>query len=375
MAKLPDTIVHMGIVGGGFGAAFQWHLHPNCIVRGVAEIRPERREQLQKRFGCEKAYESLEELLADDQIDAVAIFTGVPDHARHSIAVMEAGKHCICAVPVAMTVEDCAAVIKAKERNAVCYMMAETSYYRWETMLMRELYDSGEFGEVLYSEVEYYHPVYHEHPERRALWWDPEGHPTWRYGFPPLLYPTHSTGFLVGVTRERLTTAAALGWGPADDPVLGPAANVYANPFSLGAALMTTDRGHICRCNVMFGIHAHGERAQWFSERAAAYMPGSGGQPFVVKREGQPDINELPDYWARLPKALREPGGHGNSHPFLTHEFISALIEGREPAVNIYEAVAMTVPGIVAHASALQGGQQLAVPQLDPPASVGETKP
>ena len=67
-----------------------------------------------------------------------------------------------------------------------------------------------------------------------------------------------------------------------------------------------------------------------------------------------------------MPEALRESGGHGNSHPFLTHEFVSALVEEREPVVDVYESVAMTVPGIIAHQSALQGGPQLPVPQLDP---------
>ena len=359
--------VRIGVVGGGFGAAFQWHLHPNCRVEAVAEMRPERREGLQGLYGCEKAYASLDELLADDQVEAVAVFSGVPDHARHSIAAMDAGKHCICAVPVAMTLEDCAAVIAAKERNGVRYMMAETSYYRWETILLRDLYEAGEFGEVLYSEVEYYHPVYDGHAERNALWWDPEGNRTWRYGFAPFLYPTHSTGFLVGVTRERLTKVAALGWGPGDDDALGPGRNAYDNPFTLGASMMQTDRGHICRCNVMWGIHAHGERAQWFGQNAAAYMPGCAGQPLIVQRHGKPDIVELPHYFERLPESLRQTSGHGGSHTFLTHEFVSALVEDREPAVSVYEAVAMTAPGIVAHESCLRSGPQLDVPSFDPP--------
>jgi len=361
---MPDR-VRIGVVGGGFGAAFQWHLHPNCIVEAVAEVRPPRRQRLLELYGCEKGYASLEELLTDERVEAVAVFSGVPDHARHSIAVMDAGKHCICAVPVAITLDDCAAVIAAKERNGVRYMMAETSYYRWETILVRELYEAGEFGEVLYSEVEYYHPVYDGHAERKALWWDAEGNRTWRYGFAPFLYPTHSTGFLVGVTRERFTKVAALGWGPGDDVAIGVGRNAYDNPFSVGGSLMQTDRGHLCRCNVMWGIHAHGERAQWFGQCAAAYMPGCAGQPFVVQRNGKPDIIELPDYLQRLPEPMRLPSGHGGSHPFLTDEFVNALIEDREPAVNVYEAVAMTAPGIVAHSSALQGGPQLAVPSFD----------
>ena len=67
------------------------------------------------------------------------------------------------------------------------------------------------------------------------------------------------------------------------------------------------------------------------------------------------------------PQVLAE-GGHGGSHGRLTHEFITAIIENREPLVNIYEALAMTVPGIVAHQSALKDGETLKIPQFDPQA-------
>jgi hypothetical protein len=61
-------------------------------------------------------------------------------------------------------------------------------------------------------------------------------------------------------------------------------------------------------------------------------------------------------------------GGHGGSHGQLTHEFISALLEDRQPAVNVYEALAMTVGGIIAHQSALKDGESLKIPQFDPKA-------
>ena len=78
----------------------------------------------------------------------------------------------------------------------------------------------------------------------------------------------------------------------------------------------------------------------------------------------------------QLPDVSRPPlpptvgaGGHGGSHGNLMHEFISAIIEDREPMVNIYEALAMTVPGIVAHQSSLKDGELLPVPQFARPAT------
>jgi hypothetical protein len=76
---------------------------------------------------------------------------------------------------------------------------------------------------------------------------------------------------------------------------------------------------------------------------------------------------EQPAWWKTdmLPEPLRHESGHGGSHTFLTHEFVDALVNGRQPAVNVYEAVAMTAPGIIAHQSALQGGKQMTVPVFD----------
>ncbi len=355
----PDRKIRIGVVGGGFGAAFQWHLDPNCIVEAVSDLRPDRRKHLQNVYHCDKAYESLEKLVLDPKVEAVAVFTGAPDHVRHVVECMNHGKHVICAVPAAISLEQCRLLKETKERTGLRYMMAETSYYRWPTILARQLWEDGKFGAFLYSEVEYYHNMVGAERDALMFW---EGRRTWRYGYPPMLYPTHSTCFHVGVTRERLTAVSCLGWGD-DEATLKD--NAYDNPFCNQAALFATSGGNICRCNVFWRVHAGGERAQWLGEKLALYMAGSGGQPFVVKAQGQPDLRTLPDYFHLLPKPMRIPTGHGNSHAFLTHEFIAALVEDREPAVDVYEALAMTAPGIVAMESSRRGGEQMKVPSFD----------
>ena len=50
--------------------------------------------------------------------------------------------------------------------------------------------------------------------------------------------------------------------------------------------------------------------------------------------------------------------------PFITDEFVMALVEDREPAIDLYESLALCVPGIVAHESALRGGEQMDVPSF-----------
>ncbi len=352
--------IRIGVAGGGFGAGFHWHEHPNCVVTGVTDLRPDRRERLKDRYRCDTVYESLEIMLRDARdIDAVAVFTEAPNHEKHVRMCMERGLHVISAVPACLTLEEAERLTELKETTGLKYMMAETSYYRHYCIAAREFFQENRFGELFYSEVEYYHPHIGDRISPLSYY---KGERTWRYGYPPMLYPTHSTGLLVGVTGEKMTEVSCLGWGNPDNPALQD--NAYQNPFNAASALFKTDKNHMCRCNVFWDGTAEGERAQWFGTKLTFYMPGSSGQPLRLQGPAAPDWKELPDYWNRLPGTMTHNPGHGGSHPFLSHEFVMALVEEREPVINLSISLDMTVPGIVAHESAQKGGEQLKIPQF-----------
>ena len=355
-----DKRIRMGVVGGGFGLAWHWHEHPNCVVEAVSDLIPKRRDMLAKKYQCAKTYESLEKLVLDPKVDAVAIFTGAPDHARHVLLCMEHGKHVVSACPACMSLEEAAQMKAIKERTGLTYMTAETSAYRWETITARRLHQAGKLGRLVYTEAEYYHPGIGRANDALSM---RDGKKTWRYGLPPMLYPTHSTAFLIAVTGERLVKAACIGTGDKNEPALKD--NQYGNPFQNGMAMFLTDKGNPFRCNVAWDIEGHGERAEWFGSDGAFYMAGPAKQPCIYRSGGR-TYNHAPDYWSMVPEKMRYDSGHGKSHPFLTHEFISALTEEREPVTNLYEALAYCVPGIVAHQSSFKGGEQLDVPSFDP---------
>jgi len=361
-----DVKVRLAVVGGGFGASPHWHEHPNCEVTAVTDLVEDRRQRLVRAYGCSNVYPSLEVMLeqAADSFDAVAVFTDAPSHVKHSILCLRAGKHVTCACPVSIDLEGCVELKKVVEETGLTYMMHESSWYRQECIAARELFEAGEFGRLGYSEVEYYHPGIGTRRDSLSRW---QGERSWRFGFPPMLYPTHSLGLLVGVTGERIVKVSCLGQLVGSDFPSGEE-NAYGNPFDNEMALGVTDRGNICRFGVFWNVAAHGERAQWLGEKLSCYMGGSGGQPQAMMRLGQGGKSwDVPRYWGteRLPEAMRHDSGHGGSASFLSAEFIDALVEGRAPTVDLYESIAITAPGIVAHQSALQGGVQLDVPSFD----------
>jgi predicted dehydrogenase len=360
----PEGKVRVAVVGGGFGAHHYWHEHPNCSVTAVADLLEERRERLRKHYGCMNAFRSMEEMFekAGDSFDAVAIFTDAASHARHAVAVMEAGKHVVSAVPVALTLDDCLRVKAAVGKTGRAYMLHETSFYRQQCIAAREMFQEGAFGRLAYSEVEYYHPSIGGRKNTAPRW---SGLKSWRYGLPPMLYPTHAVGLLVGVTGERIVKVSCFGQRIEDDDFPRPNENAYGNPFNNEMAIGITDRGNVCRIGVFWNVAAHGERGQWLGDRLSAYMSHSGGLPDCLSRDGRSyDQWNVPAYWKtdRLPPAMRHASGHGGSHTFLAHEFIQSILEKREPAININVALSMNLPGIIAHQSALRGGVQLDVP-------------
>ena len=96
---------------------------------------------------------------------------------RHALLCLAAGKHVLCAVPAAMTLDDCQRLIDAVRRSGLTYMMAETSHWQQLTISARKFYREGAFGRIFHTESEYHHPGLEE------LYFE-NGQRTWRHGIP-----------------------------------------------------------------------------------------------------------------------------------------------------------------------------------------------
>jgi len=345
-----DRKVRVGIVGYGyckFGAKFGFQNHPNVDVVAVSDLIPDRRAGLMKACRCDKSYESLEVLVKDPKIEAVFVATDAPSHARHCINVLKHGKHAMSAVPATYgSIEAGEKLLETVKDTGLTYQMAETSSFRPDCYAMRQVYQAGGFGKLIYSEGEYYHYRTKPLPSYKG----------WRTGSPPLWYPTHSTAYYVSVTGERFT-AVSCGGFDSGFAAYKPGANKYNNAFSDEVALFRTSEGGTSRMLMCKGIRGRlVETGRVFGQRG--WMEGT------TYRGG---LRKLPDVTRpALPPGV-PGGGHGGSHGQLMHEFVTAILTGRRPMVDVYDALAMTVPGIVAHSSALKDGELMKIPQYPRP--------
>jgi predicted dehydrogenase len=279
----------------------------------------------------------------DDKIEAVFVATDAPSHARHCIEVLKHGKHVASAVPAVWgSLEDADRLLEAVNKSGLKYMMFETSCYRPDCYAMRQIYQAGGFGRLVFSEGEYYH--FHSHQIG--------SYKGWRIGCIPLWYPTHSTAYYVGVTDKPFTSVSCTGFNCGIESYQ-PGANRYDNPFTDQIALFETAEGGASRMLMCKGIHGKvSETGRVFGEKG--WMDGLQYQGAMKKL---PDISR-----PALPPSV-QPGGHGGSHGQLSNEFVLSILEDRKPLVDVTAALNMTVCGIVAHQSALKDGQRMSVPQ------------
>jgi predicted dehydrogenase len=342
---ISDRKIRVGIVGYGvcrFGAAFGFQDHPNVEIVAVSDLIPERCAELAKVTRCAKSYPSLEELVKDDKIEAVFIATDAPHHAQHCLEVLKHGKHVATAVPAVFgSLEDADRVFEAVKKSGLKYMMFETSAFHEDLYAMRQIYNAGGLGKLVYSEGEYYH--YMEQPI--------DSYKGWRVGLPPQFYPTHSNAYYNCVTGGCFTEVSCIGM-PSVVEHLKPTNNAYMNPFGTEIALFRTSEGGTSRMAVSWDT------------------PGSGGEMGRVRGQRGSYYGKYQGLEKKLPNIKRpalppgvSAGSHGGSHGYLMNEFVTAILLNRKPLVDVGMALNLTVGGIVAHHSALKDGELMKIPQ------------
>lgn len=349
-----DRKLRVGLVGYGvckFSAAFGFQNHPNVKVTAVSDLFPDRCAALAKAVKCDKTYPSLEEMVKDDQIEAIFVATDAPSHARHCIEVLNHGKHVCTAVPALRgDIDDAERLLECCRKNkGLVYAMFETSCFHDDLYAMEKIYAAGGFGKIIYSEGEYCHTHKPGAPPIGS-------YKDWRRKGSPMWYPTHATAYYVGVTHRSFTEVSCQGILPMDPAKRVP--NAIGNMFQSEIGLFRTAEGGISRMMVCPAYGKYLEAGRVRGEIGGYDGTYTGCEPGnrIVKKLGSQVLKYA------LPPGVAG-GGHGGSHGYLCDDFVDAILRGRKPCVDVIDALNMTVPGYYAHLSAMKGGETMKIPQ------------
>lgn len=393
----------VGVVGAGqfsgqFADLFQHH--PGVSAVHVTDVISSRADDLVRTSGLAGTFACFEDMIASPDIDAVAIFTQRWTHGPLVVQALRAGKHVYSAVPMAISVDEIAAIIEAVRETGLTYMMGETSYYNPATVFARQKVAEGAFGRLFYGEGDYVHDMDLGFYEAYQF----SGGEGWKStaSYPPLLYPTHSIGGVLGAWPTHATAVSAVGTvDQRGDGVFDRSVSQFDNDFSNATALFELDGGGSMRVNefrrVGYPSHLRESRFRWFGTE------GSFEQLALTSvwqtKEGVEDISDLIDTHAsispddpslasvapalrdafvsgyarihdleRIPEELRPlHNGHEGSHHFLVDDFVRAVTDETLPPVNAWQAARFTLPGVIAHESARRGGERLTIPDMGNP--------
>ena len=344
---------------------------PNLVA--ICQRNEEKLNEIADAFGIEKRYTSYEELLKDPDIDAVHINTPIPNHGEQSIQALKAGKHVACTVPMATTVEECEEIVRLTKETGLTYMMMETVVYAREFLFMKELYENGELGKVQFLKA--------SHQQ------DMDGWPNYWPGSSTnaLCYALCWAGF--GLTRDEAEYVSCFGSGTIREELIGE----YNSPFAVETThikFRNSDLSAQVYRSLFDVARQYRESFEVYGSKKSVEWPLIEGKPLVVHtaKKPEPEIPEeveSPDFAKLLPEEIQpfttqgvydtddnqhlsftQGAGHGGSHPHLVHEFVDALVKGLSPYPNAKQSANITCVGILAHESALKGGEIIKLPEF-----------
>ncbi len=147
------SAVRVGVVGLGYwgpNLARNFDALAGAELRWLCDGRPEVLERVALGHPGTRTTTDIEELLADPDLDAVALATPVPTHGPLAVRVLEAGKHCFVEKPLAQSVADAEAAVDAAEAAGRVLMVDHLLEYHPGLVKLKEIAGSGELGDIHY---------------------------------------------------------------------------------------------------------------------------------------------------------------------------------------------------------------------------------
>ncbi len=353
----------VGIVGVSRGGSYMrnYARSERTEVTALCDLNGKQLEVVGKDLGLNDSqlYTDYDQFLASD-IDIVIVGTPIPFHAEQVVKALDAGKHVLSEVTMANTVEGCMEIYKAAQRAKGKYMLGENYMYFHFIKEWKKYVDAGMIGNIHYAEAEYVHDI------RNRLFDKTSGETFWRTYRPPIHYCTHCLTpllYLIG-EDDYIVKATASGSKNTIVPDLWP------STIDMQVALFETKQGRgikICRSQVTPHPEPHTVYYSVYGTKGFLENNRHGGEVIGHRYFEGIDQNTVPIncYQTEVEAPDYAKNGHGTSDYYIAQDFLDCIEFDREPILNARRALEVTMPGLIAHEAAVQGGVWLDVPHID----------
>lgn len=353
---------NVGIVGLSRGQGFVsvFSGHPEVEVAALCDINPKTLADTGRAFNLPDGalFTDFERFL-DAPIDIVMIATPIRFHAEQTIKALGEGKHVLCEQTAAYTVGDCERIVNAVKSSGRVYMMAENYCYFHYVREWKKIIESGRLGKIVYAEGEYMHEIVDLLVNRQS------GEFHWRHERPPIWYCAHTLGPVLHLMDDRIVEACGLTTGFNKFPQYKD----HLGFLDIEIGLFKTQKGSIVK--ILRSQTTSRPHMVWYS------LHGTKGYLENQRDRGEGlysvDADVCDHQAVPLPCTTVDPnapeeakhGGHGTSEYYMIRDFLDAVEHGKRPPIDVIRAMDFTVPGIVAHESAMKGGAWMEVPRFD----------
>ena len=153
MSKLRVGVIGVGGISemhiGGYKA------NPNVEIVAFCDINEERLKEKGEKHGVTHLYTDVNEMVKNEQLDAVSVCTWNCAHAKCTIAALNAGINVLCEKPMAMNAKEAEDMMAAAEKNGKLLMVGFVRRYGNDMDVLQDFVRSGYFGELYYAKANY----------------------------------------------------------------------------------------------------------------------------------------------------------------------------------------------------------------------------
>jgi len=146
-------MINIGIIGYGYwgpNLCRNFNLQQNAKLYAIAESKIERHKSIKDQFPSVKLYGSADEIINDNQVDAIVIATPVYSHFELAMKALKSGKHVMLEKPMTSNVKQAVKLIEVSENLGLVLMVDHTFLYTAAVQKIKEMIDSGVIGNLKY---------------------------------------------------------------------------------------------------------------------------------------------------------------------------------------------------------------------------------